>query len=196
MTSRAFSRRRVLTGAAAFSTAAILPRASLGAEWRPTENNRNAKFYKLTPSGRKQLEQHRRRWDRVTLAITVASVAIEFVLGLALALAMHRTLIGKGLVRTGSGDVCDPNETCTGVAGQPCPTNVVNGSSTVCRVGSGDSCDQDERCPGVPGATCPSNDAPINAGVVCRTGSGDACDENERCTGTPGATCPIPAVLM
>ncbi|HEY4796398.1 MAG TPA: sugar ABC transporter permease, partial [Mycobacterium sp.] len=36
----------------------------------------------------------------VTLAITVASVAIEFVLGLALALAMHRTLIGKGLVRT------------------------------------------------------------------------------------------------
>jgi multiple sugar transport system permease protein len=36
----------------------------------------------------------------VTLAITVASVAIEFVLGLALALAMHRTLIAKGLVRT------------------------------------------------------------------------------------------------
>ncbi len=36
----------------------------------------------------------------VTLAITVASVSIEFVLGLALALAMHRTLIGKGLVRT------------------------------------------------------------------------------------------------
>ncbi|UMB70927.1 carbohydrate ABC transporter permease [Mycobacterium paraterrae] len=36
----------------------------------------------------------------VTLAITVASVSIEFVLGLALALAMHRTLVGKGLVRT------------------------------------------------------------------------------------------------
>jgi len=36
----------------------------------------------------------------VTLVITVASVAIEFVLGLALALTMHRTLIGKGLVRT------------------------------------------------------------------------------------------------
>jgi multiple sugar transport system permease protein len=35
----------------------------------------------------------------VTLAITVASVSIEFVLGLALALTMHRTLIGKGLVR-------------------------------------------------------------------------------------------------
>jgi multiple sugar transport system permease protein len=36
----------------------------------------------------------------VTLAITAASVTIEFVLGLALALVMHRTLIGKGLVRT------------------------------------------------------------------------------------------------
>jgi multiple sugar transport system permease protein len=36
----------------------------------------------------------------VTLAITVASVAIEFVLGLALALTMHRTLIGRGVVRT------------------------------------------------------------------------------------------------
>lgn len=36
----------------------------------------------------------------VTLAITVASVSVEFVLGLALALAMHRTLVGKGLVRT------------------------------------------------------------------------------------------------
>jgi len=36
----------------------------------------------------------------VTLAITVASVTLEFVLGLTLALVMHRTLIGKGLVRT------------------------------------------------------------------------------------------------
>jgi trehalose/maltose transport system permease protein len=36
----------------------------------------------------------------VTLAITVVSVSIEFVLGLALALVMHRTLVGKGLVRT------------------------------------------------------------------------------------------------
>jgi multiple sugar transport system permease protein len=36
----------------------------------------------------------------VTLAITVVSVTFEFVLGLALALVMHRTLIGRGLVRT------------------------------------------------------------------------------------------------
>ncbi len=36
----------------------------------------------------------------VTVAITVISVAIEFVLGLAVALIMHRTIFGRGLVRT------------------------------------------------------------------------------------------------
>ena len=36
----------------------------------------------------------------MTLAITVVSVSIEFVLGLTLALVMHRTLVGRGLVRT------------------------------------------------------------------------------------------------
>jgi multiple sugar transport system permease protein len=36
----------------------------------------------------------------VTLAITVLSVAIEFVLGMALALVMHRTIFGRGMVRT------------------------------------------------------------------------------------------------
>ena len=40
MTSRFFSRRHILTGAAALSTAAILPRSSLGADWRPTETVR------------------------------------------------------------------------------------------------------------------------------------------------------------
>src|SRR5438046_7021974 len=41
----------------------------LKAEWRPTENNRQAKYYRLTASGKKQLEQHRQRWERVTFAI-------------------------------------------------------------------------------------------------------------------------------
>ena len=36
----------------------------------------------------------------VTLGITVVSVAFEFVLGLALALVMHRSLFAKGMVRT------------------------------------------------------------------------------------------------
>jgi transcriptional regulator len=41
----------------------------LTAEWRPSENNRNAKYYKLTASGRRQLERHRQRWDRIAFAI-------------------------------------------------------------------------------------------------------------------------------
>ena len=36
----------------------------------------------------------------VTLAITIVSVAIEFVLGMTLALVMHRTIFGRGAVRT------------------------------------------------------------------------------------------------
>ena len=44
----------------------------LKAEWSPTENNRKAKYYRLTASGRKQLEQQRRRWDRI--AFSIASV--------------------------------------------------------------------------------------------------------------------------
>jgi multiple sugar transport system permease protein len=36
----------------------------------------------------------------VTLVITVVSVAFELVLGMALALVMHRTIVGRGLVRT------------------------------------------------------------------------------------------------
>jgi tripartite-type tricarboxylate transporter receptor subunit TctC len=40
VTKRLLTRRRVLTGAAAVSAATILPRASLGADWRPTETVR------------------------------------------------------------------------------------------------------------------------------------------------------------
>jgi tripartite-type tricarboxylate transporter receptor subunit TctC len=40
VTKKLLSRRRVLTGAAAVSAATILPRASLGADWRPTETVR------------------------------------------------------------------------------------------------------------------------------------------------------------
>jgi len=42
----------------------------LKAEWQLSENNRNAKYYRLTPAGRRELEQHRRRWDRVSFAVT------------------------------------------------------------------------------------------------------------------------------
>jgi PadR family transcriptional regulator PadR len=42
----------------------------LRAEWRPTANNRRAKYYRLTASGRRQLEQHRERWNRLSFAVT------------------------------------------------------------------------------------------------------------------------------
>lgn len=42
----------------------------LKAEWQATENNRRAKYYRLTASGRRQLEQHRERWKRVSFAVT------------------------------------------------------------------------------------------------------------------------------
>ena len=42
----------------------------LKAEWRQSENNRRAKYYRLTAGGRRQLEQHRERWTRVTFAVT------------------------------------------------------------------------------------------------------------------------------
>jgi PadR family transcriptional regulator, regulatory protein PadR len=41
----------------------------LKAEWGASDNNRQAKFYRLTAAGRRQLERHRQRWDRVTVAI-------------------------------------------------------------------------------------------------------------------------------
>src|SRR5215475_1065091 len=42
----------------------------LKSEWRPSENNRNAKYYKLTATGKKQLQEHLQRWDRIASAIT------------------------------------------------------------------------------------------------------------------------------
>ena len=40
------------------------------AEWRPSENNRRAKFYSLTKPGRKQLEREAANWERLSGAIT------------------------------------------------------------------------------------------------------------------------------
>ena len=39
------------------------------AEWGPSENNRRAKFYRLTNAGRKQLEEERASWERLAAAV-------------------------------------------------------------------------------------------------------------------------------
>lgn len=41
------------------------------AEWGKSENNRRAKFYSLTRSGRKQLEEETVLWERLVRAITL-----------------------------------------------------------------------------------------------------------------------------
>ena len=38
-------------------------------EWRPSENNRRARYYKLTPAGRKQLKREVADFERVLEAI-------------------------------------------------------------------------------------------------------------------------------
>ncbi len=41
------------------------------AEWRPTENNRRAKFYELTRLGRRELEREKANWTRLSAAISM-----------------------------------------------------------------------------------------------------------------------------
>jgi len=41
-------------------------------EWGESENNRRAKYYRLTKTGRKQLETESERWSRISLAIAQA----------------------------------------------------------------------------------------------------------------------------
>jgi transcriptional regulator len=40
------------------------------AEWKPTENNRRAKFYSLTRLGQRHLEKEAANWERISAAIS------------------------------------------------------------------------------------------------------------------------------
>jgi PadR family transcriptional regulator, regulatory protein PadR len=39
---------------------------AIASEWGVSENNRKAKFYKLTRAGRRQLEREERNWEQTT----------------------------------------------------------------------------------------------------------------------------------
>jgi PadR family transcriptional regulator, regulatory protein PadR len=41
----------------------------IAAEWGNSENNRQAKFYELTKTGRKQLAEETRNWERLSTAV-------------------------------------------------------------------------------------------------------------------------------
>jgi PadR family transcriptional regulator, regulatory protein PadR len=44
----------------------------LVSSWGESENNRRAKFYRLTKAGRRQLDSETQRWGRISLAIARA----------------------------------------------------------------------------------------------------------------------------
>ncbi|MGH9689139.1 MAG: PadR family transcriptional regulator [Candidatus Acidiferrales bacterium] len=44
----------------------------LSSSWGESENNRRAKYYRLTKAGRRQLETETERWGRISLAIARA----------------------------------------------------------------------------------------------------------------------------
>jgi PadR family transcriptional regulator PadR len=48
----------------------------LSARWGASENNRRAKYYKLTPSGKRQLGVETGNWKRVAVAIAFALEAV------------------------------------------------------------------------------------------------------------------------
>lgn len=44
-------------------------RGSIAGEWAASENNRRARYYKLTRAGRKQLVEEKTHWRRMTSAM-------------------------------------------------------------------------------------------------------------------------------
>ena len=47
-------------------------RGWLSAEWRASDKNRRAKYYRLTAAGRKQLQREEREWRRVVASVSAA----------------------------------------------------------------------------------------------------------------------------
>jgi transcriptional regulator len=46
-------------------------RGLISAAWRPSDNNRKAKFYGLTARGRKQLDAQRKQWEQFSAAVAL-----------------------------------------------------------------------------------------------------------------------------
>lgn len=45
-------------------------RGLIASFWGTSENNRKAKYYRVTPAGKKHLVSERSRWDELVLAVT------------------------------------------------------------------------------------------------------------------------------
>ena len=71
--------RQITKGAFQVSFGSLFPslhrmeeRGWVEAEWRASENNRRAKYYRLTSSGRHQLKVEEREWSQVVKVMTAA----------------------------------------------------------------------------------------------------------------------------
>ena len=47
----------------------LLARGWVSSEWRPSQNNRSARYYSLTRSGRKQLAAERAQWEKLSRGV-------------------------------------------------------------------------------------------------------------------------------
>jgi PadR family transcriptional regulator PadR len=52
-------------------------RGWLTAEWGESENGRQAKFYKLSPKGRKQLQAEESNWERLAQAVSLIMQTVQ-----------------------------------------------------------------------------------------------------------------------
>jgi PadR family transcriptional regulator, regulatory protein PadR len=49
----------------------LVARGWVSSEWRATENNRQARYYDLTRTGRKQLVSEREQWERLSRGVNL-----------------------------------------------------------------------------------------------------------------------------
>jgi transcriptional regulator len=52
-------------------------RGWIASSWGDSENNRRAKYYRLTPEGRRQLDAEAERWNRLKAGITGVMNALQ-----------------------------------------------------------------------------------------------------------------------
>ena len=52
-------------------------RGLINAEWGISDNNRRAKFYAITKTGRRQMKEDRSQWDRIAATMTRVLSATE-----------------------------------------------------------------------------------------------------------------------
>ena len=60
---------RVQQGSLYPALARLEERGWIAGEWGTSENNRRARFYRLTPSGRRRLERETEDWQRLSAAV-------------------------------------------------------------------------------------------------------------------------------